>query len=149
MTHQVTDEMRLTVENAAGMGMSHEEIAVLMGVRDPKTIRRRYRKELDQGRAKANLQIATVLFKKCIAGDNTAIIWWEKTRAGKSDRLTLRTDPGAPLQTQEVPPEPELIGKYYERLTQIAADRAARRPAKGVGAAALPEDPDDPGDRES
>jgi len=139
MTHKVTDESRRMVENAAGMGMTHEDISLLLGIRDPKTLRRRYRRELDSGMPKAKLQVATKLFEKCMAGDNTAIIWWEKTRAGRSDRLTLATPDGQPLQFQEVPPEPELIGQYYERLAKIAADRAARRSSEPLGREGIPD----------
>ena len=148
MSHKVTDETRKAVENASGMGLSQEDIACLLGVRDPKTVRRRYRKELDSGRMKANLQVATRLFEKCKAGDNTAIIWWEKTRAGKSDRLQLSTQPGNPLEIAHIAAEPDNIGKYYERLAQIARDRAAGRPAKPLAGAGIPEDLDGEGSGE-
>ncbi len=148
MTHKVTDETRKTVENASGMGLSHEDIAILLGVKDPKTIRRRYRKELNSGRVKANLQVGTRLFEKCKAGDNTAIIWWEKTRAGKSDRIAITTPPGEPFETAQLPAEPDNIGKYHERLRQIAADRAARRSAPAVARAGVPEDDDSEGSGE-
>jgi len=144
MTHKVTDETRSMVENAAGMGLSHEDIACLLGVRDPKTIRRRYRKELNSGRAKANLQVASKLFKKATEGDNTAMIWWEKTRAGKSDRLALVNPPGEVFKTANMPAQPELIGEYLARLEAIAADRAAGGLAERVAKATLQDDGGDP-----
>jgi hypothetical protein len=58
---------------------------------------------------------------------------------------TLQTPPGRPLQLESLPAEPETIGKYHERLAQIAADRAAVRPAKPVGGAGVSKDRDGEG----
>lgn len=133
MTHKVTDETRKMVEEAAGMGLGQEDIAVLLGIRDPKTLRRRYRRELNTGRAKANLTVARRLYVKCQEGDNTAIIWWEKTRAGKSDRLSLTTPPGEPIEHRHTYGSSELLGEYYKRLNdaaeQVPAAAAADRGA--------------------
>lgn len=135
MTHKVTDETRKMVENASGMGLSQEDIAYLLEVRDPKTIRRRYRKELNAGRVKANLQVATRLFDKCKEGDNTAIIWWEKTRAGKSERMELSGPGGGPIPQTYVPGGPELLQDYYAKLAQSDAAAAADAPGADPAAA--------------
>ena len=137
MTHQVTEETRKFVENAAGMGLPHEMIATLVGVKSDKTLRKKYRRELDQGKAKACLQMATCAFQGAIKGDAKLVIWWTKTQMKwKEDRsLELSTPPGRPLELAPVP-EPELIGEYYARLAKLAAERRPHsRPAAGVGAA--------------
>jgi hypothetical protein len=77
--HQPTDESRRMVESTSGLGLPHEQIAILVGI-DDKTLRKYYRTELDLGKAKANGQIAKTLFSKATSGDTTALIWWTKTQ---------------------------------------------------------------------
>tara|TARA_R110000868_G_scaffold408157_1_gene690553 strand:- start:44 stop:370 length:327 start_codon:yes stop_codon:yes gene_type:complete len=77
--HKPTKEFRATVESTSGLGLPHEQIAMLIGV-DDKTLRKHYRHELDMGKAKANGQIAKTLYSKAIAGDTTSLIWWTKTQ---------------------------------------------------------------------
>ena len=77
--HIPTDESRKLVESTSGLGLPHEQIAILVGI-DDKTLRKYYRTELDTGKAKANGQIAKTLFSKAVAGDTTSLIWWTKTQ---------------------------------------------------------------------
>ena len=77
--HQPTDETCRMVESTSGLGLPHEQIAILVGI-DDKTLRKYYRTELDLGKAKANGQIAKTLFSKATGGDTTALIWWTKTQ---------------------------------------------------------------------
>jgi hypothetical protein len=77
--HKPTDESRRMVESTSGLGLPHEQIAILVGI-DDKTLRKYYRTELDTGKAKANGQIAKTLFSKAVAGDTTSLIWWTKTQ---------------------------------------------------------------------
>ena len=75
--HEPTDEKRKLVESTSGLGLPHEQIAILVGI-DDKTLRKYYRTELDTGKAKANGQIAKTLFSKAVAGDTTSLICWTK-----------------------------------------------------------------------
>ena len=73
---------------------------------DGKTLRRAFRRELDEGEAQANAMVAQSLFKKAIgssAQSVTAAIWWEKTRAGKRDisGVELTGKDGTPLHPPE------------------------------------------------
>ena len=77
--HLPTDESKRMVESTSGLGLPHEQIAILVGI-DDKTLRKHYRAELDMGKAKANGQIAKTLFSKATSGDTTALIWWTKTQ---------------------------------------------------------------------
>lgn len=74
--------------------------------------------------------------------DTTACIFWLKNRKPLEWRdrkaVALENLDGKPFETQSLPPEPEAIGKYYERLAQIAADRATGRSAAAVGGAGIP-----------
>lgn len=90
MAHKPTPEDRKQVELLAGLGIPHEQIAVLIqdGI-DDKTLRKHYAKELSDGVAKANSQVSKSLFQKCLSGDTTAQIWWTKTRMGWKDTSRL------------------------------------------------------------
>ena len=77
--HTPTNESRKTVESTSGLGLPHEQIALLVGI-DDKTLRKYYREELDLGKAKANGQIAKTLYSKAVGGDTTSLIWWTKTQ---------------------------------------------------------------------
>jgi hypothetical protein len=88
---------RRQVEAMAGYGVPEAEIAGMIGI-DPKTLRKHYRLELDQGHTKANIKVAENLFRKA-TGDGregvTAAIFWLKARAGwKETRQTEISVPG-------------------------------------------------------
>ena len=97
--HIVTDEHKKLVESTSGLGLPHEQIAILVGI-DDKTLRKYYRNELDLGKAKANGQIAKTLFSKAIAGDTTSLIWWTKAQMRWSETMKqeLSGADGEPLQ---------------------------------------------------
>jgi hypothetical protein len=84
--HIPTDEQKKLVESTSGLGLPHEQIASLVGI-DDKTLRKHYRKELDEGKAKANSQIAKTLYSKATSGDTTALIWWTKTQMKWSETV--------------------------------------------------------------
>jgi hypothetical protein len=108
--HIPTDENRKLVESTSGLGLPHEQIAILVGI-DDKTLRKYYRTELDLGKAKANGQIAKTLFSKAIAGDTTSLIWWTKAQMRWSETVKqeLTGEDGSPLlsgiQISFVPPK--------------------------------------------
>lgn len=83
--HVPTDKSRKKVEQMAAVGVPQEDISKVIGI-DSKTLRKYYREELDTSLIKANAQVGGALFEKARKGDTSAMIWWEKTRAGKSDK---------------------------------------------------------------
>ena len=76
------------IEVMAAEGLTVPMIARVTGISE-RTLHRRKHDEarvmaaLARGRAKAEAAIGIVLLKKAIGGDLAAIIWWEKTRAGR------------------------------------------------------------------
>ena len=101
--HIPTDENRKMVESTSGLGLPHEQIAILVGI-DDKTLRKYYRAELDMGKAKANGQIAKTLYSKALAGDTTSLIWWTKSQMRWSETVKQEVTgaDGEPLQGIQV-----------------------------------------------
>ena len=69
--HEPSEKTRAQAEQAAGLGLPHEQIGALIGISD-KTLRKYYATELAVGKAKASAKIAQTLFNKAIKGDTTA-----------------------------------------------------------------------------
>ena len=83
---RVSEEKRATVRALAGYGLKHEQIAQLIGIRSPKTLRKYFYHELASGTAEANAQVAQTLYKMATSGSDTgATIFWLKTRARWSE----------------------------------------------------------------
>ena len=69
----VNDAMRERVRYLAGLGVRQEDIAKIIGCA-PKTLRKRFRDELDRGVAEANATVANSLFAAAKGGNVTAQI---------------------------------------------------------------------------
>jgi hypothetical protein len=80
-----TDGLREKVRYFAGLGVPQDDISKLIGCA-PKTLRKRFRDELDRGAAEANATIVGFLFAAAKAGNIAAIIFWLKTRAHWRER---------------------------------------------------------------
>ena len=97
-----TPEERKQVEAMAGYGVPHENIAALIGEDgiDADTLKKHFRKELAQGKAKANARVGQTLFQKATAGDTSAAIWWSKTQMGWAETIKQEHtgSNGAPIQ---------------------------------------------------
>jgi hypothetical protein len=76
----VDEAMRQKVRYLAGVGVRQDDIALIIGCA-PKTLRKRFRDELDRGVAEANATMCGYLFAAAKAGNIPAIIFWLKTRA--------------------------------------------------------------------
>lgn len=84
VTIEITDAMRADVRRFAEIGAPHAIIARIMGM-SATTLKRRCRAELDAGVEVANARIALTLFETAMNGNTTAMLWWEKTRAGRRE----------------------------------------------------------------
>jgi hypothetical protein len=83
-TIEITDAMRADVRRFAEIGTPYAVIARIMGM-GVTTLKRRCRAELDAGVEVANARIALTLFETAMNGNTTAMLWWEKTRAGRRE----------------------------------------------------------------
>jgi hypothetical protein len=92
-----TAALREKVRYLAGLGVPQDDIAKIIGCA-PKTLRLRFREDLDRGAAEANATIAGFLFAAAKAGNTTAMIFWLKARARWRERA-LSDDPAPQTDT--------------------------------------------------
>ena len=92
-----TQEQRAIVKSMAAVGLPHEQIALKIGVRSPKTLRKHFRLELDLGAVEANYAVGKTGFQMATSGEHPAVtIFWLKTRAGWRERPAFEPAPGPP-----------------------------------------------------
>jgi len=80
------------VEDLAAQGLSQAEICATLGFSEDTLTRRKrdsavFADALKRGKAKAAATISNKLFELAKGGNVSAIVWWEKTRLGLSDRM--------------------------------------------------------------
>ena len=89
MLFDPTDEDRRLVRAMAGFGVPQDQIALHLEF-DAKTLRKHYRRELDQGSIEATTKVAQSLFQMATQGKNVAAaIFWMKARAGWSEKQEI------------------------------------------------------------
>ena len=129
-----TDALREKVRYLAGLGVPQEDIAKLIGCA-PKTLRKRFREDLDRGAAEANATIAGFLFAAAKAGNIAAIIFWLKTKAHWRERTwpddpTPHTDAPSDSRAVVVLPDnnrdPELTRVLQEAQEKYLAKKQRR-----------------------
>lgn len=90
---EISDEQLRQAEILAGYGLTQAQISDVLGVArrtfERKKDEPRVKAALEKGRAKAQLRMAKSIFEKGLDGDMTAAIWWEKTRAGRSEKVRV------------------------------------------------------------
>jgi predicted transcriptional regulator len=77
------------------------DIAHKLGITDD-TLRKHYKKELEDGRIDANASIANTLFNQAKKGNMTAAIFWLKTRAGWKETNITELAAGDGAQIKEI-----------------------------------------------
>lgn len=82
--HKITDQNKDIVRHLAGLGVPQADIARTLRI-SVDTLARRYRPEIAEGVAQANLGVARRLYAIAMSDSKealTACIFWLKTRAG-------------------------------------------------------------------
>lgn len=69
--HVATAELKQVVENAVASGFRQEEIAALLGLSD-RTLRTRYRQQLDKGAVKVHAKVTAWLLDLALQDDDSA-----------------------------------------------------------------------------
>jgi hypothetical protein len=148
----VNAAVRDKVRHLAGVGVSQDDIAKIIGCA-PKTLRKRYRDDLDRGVAEANATVSGYLFAAAKAGNVTAQIFWLKTRA----RWREKTAPEDPIAGADTDSKSEVLvlpdNNRDPELTQVLraaqekyfARKPQRQPAEvRTGLEGQPVEPDNP-----
>jgi hypothetical protein len=105
---QPSPEHPKLVRRLAACGIKQEDIALIVGVRSPKTLRKHFREELDRAAIEANANVAQSLYKSAVSGkDTTAAIFWLKCRGGWRDNKDAHTRSAAPPFIVERSEEPK------------------------------------------
>jgi len=77
------EEQRKRVKALAGYGVRQEDICVIIGLRSTKTLRKRFRKELELGVVEARANVQQTAFKLATSGrDPKSTMFWLNGRAG-------------------------------------------------------------------
>ena len=131
----VNDAMREKVRHLAGLGVPQDDIAKLVGC-VPKTLRKRFRNELDRGVVEANATVTGYLLAAAKAGNIAAIIFWLKTRAhwrerSAAENATPGADAGSNSEVLLVLPDnsrdPELTQLLQEAQQKYFARKRQQR----------------------
>jgi hypothetical protein len=92
--YRPSDEERKEVSLMNSVGIPQEQIALFLGI-GAKTLRKRFRHELNTSAIVANTKVLTSLFEMATTGRNvSAAIFWAKTRCG------FRTTGETPQETE-------------------------------------------------
>ncbi len=80
------------IEELAGQGLSQAEICLVLGVSEDTLTRRKHdtaaiADAIKRGKARAASEISNVLYQMAQKGDLGAIVWYEKTRRGLTDKV--------------------------------------------------------------
>lgn len=100
----ITDEHLRQIEVVAGLGLTMPEIARVIGI-SPETLKRRKRdmEEVEEaiavGKAKAAMSVSRKLYQLATEGSIPAIIWYERTRCGRTEKSVVE-HVGMPQQEQ-------------------------------------------------
>ena len=126
----VNDAVREKVRYLAGVGVRQDDIAKIIGCA-PKTLRKRFRDELDRGVAEANATVCGYLFVAAKAGNIPAIIFWLKTRAHWREKTAL-DDPVPGSDTEANSPVVLVLpdNSRDPELTQVLRDAQEKYFAK-------------------
>jgi len=92
----VTKEMCARAEAYASQGLTQEQIAAVMGMAtstlyDKQNEFIEFSNAIKRGKGKGIQQVTNKLFEKALEGDNTAMIFYLKNRAGWQDKIEKET----------------------------------------------------------
>ena len=91
-----TEERRRMVRAMSGYGVPQEDIATVLGLRSPKTLRKHFREEITRGAIDAKTQVLQTLHRMATSGKHlAATIFSAKTRCGLREIQIVESRPAA------------------------------------------------------
>src|SRR5436189_2385785 len=132
-TEMATGEQRRKVRALAGFGVRQEDICAIMGLRSPKTLRKRFAKELELGVVEATAKVAQAAFKLAISGrDPASTMFWLERRARWGGRDTTSDARDEVFDVVDWEPEPEEAQVEDTRYSGVIFEEARpKAPASG------------------
>ena len=82
------DEHAAMVESLTSFGVPNKDIAKYIGIAE-QTLTKYYGDILNKAGVQKNLEVANTLYQKALTGDNQAMIFWLKTRAGWQEKTQI------------------------------------------------------------
>lgn len=82
------------LEQYAASGLSNEEIAESLGISSRTFYNHKgesadFAEAIKKGRLKAHVAVSNKLYGLCMSGNITAIVWYEKSRRGMTDKINV------------------------------------------------------------
>jgi hypothetical protein len=150
---EITEKVIAQIEQLAGYGLTVVQIAAVIGCSETTMHAKKHQADVSEaftrGRARAEAMIGKSLFEKAKAGEGWAVQWWEKTRAGRTDkaadaipaedyaRLMADVAEAVVQAAEEAVPDEGLRAKLLEsieaRWSRVEHQPASRRPRQGQG----------------
>lgn len=122
------------VARLAALGLSFEELSYALGVHRNTFLKYReshFDEAIKRGRAQGRVTSGAVLMREMLAGNIAALIWYEKTRLGMTEKVhALVSNPdGGPLEANVH--HSGAIGLYLPRNGRdVSPDEAGEAPAR-------------------
>jgi hypothetical protein len=83
------EELRRRVKALAGLGLRQKQICSIVEIRSPKTLRKRFARDLSAGIVEARAKVMQAVFKSATSGrDPRMTMFWLKTRARWSEKTS-------------------------------------------------------------
>jgi len=111
-----TDEQRRLVKSLAAVGLTQAQIAGMIGIRSPKTLRRHFRAELEQGDLEGYAKVQQTHFRMATSGK-----CWPATKAWQDayHRRHLQSpDQGGPVSPPEKRKVTRIVWRTAEQLKE-------------------------------
>jgi hypothetical protein len=79
------------VKSMATLGLTHKQMAIAIGIRSPKTVRKHFRKQLNAGNAEAIARVTSVAYEMAQSGKYPAMTrFWLRMHPSTSKEKYLR-----------------------------------------------------------
>lgn len=89
-----TDEQIAQVKSWAGVGLPHDDIAILLGIA-PKTLKRAFKNILDDGKIRVKANLRGKAYSLAMQGNTAVLIFLLKTMCGLKEREDGKPDTDA------------------------------------------------------